>query len=84
MYEKNAAITFAILFLRWLIKPFIILLLGLTIWFIWLIAKRRVIRWKKAIVIFLLIIALLFLLTIAVAQIFGSRFGVNLFEYSLI
>jgi hypothetical protein len=84
MYEKNAAVSFVVTFLRWLIKPFIVLLLVLSLWFIWLLAKRRVIRWKKAIVVFLLIIAVLLLIAIAVAQIFGSRFGVNLFEYSLI
>ncbi len=84
MYEKNAALTFGILFLRWLIKPFIVLLLALSFWFIVLLAKRRIIRWKKAIVIFLLMVFILFLIAITVAQIFGSRFGINLFEYSLI
>jgi beta-galactosidase len=84
MYEKNAAISFGITFLRWLIKPFIVLLLGLTTLFIWLLFKRRVASWRKVLVIFLLIVIVLILVAIIVAQIFGARFGLNLFEYSLI
>jgi beta-galactosidase len=84
MYEKNAAVSFVITFLRWLVKPFIVLLLGLTIWLIWVLVKRRVVSWRKFLVIFLLVVFVLILVAIAVAQIFGSRFGINLFEYSLI
>ena len=84
IYEKNAAISFAITFLRWLIKPFIVLLLCLAAWFIWLLVKRRVASWRKALVVFLLVITVLFLVLITIAQIFGSIYGINLFEYSLI
>ncbi|MBT3384515.1 MAG: glycoside hydrolase family 2 protein [Prolixibacteraceae bacterium] len=84
MYEKSAAISFAITFLRWLIKPFIVLLLASTMWFIWLLFKKRVKNWRKISVIFLLVLMVLILVAIAVAQIFGARFGINLFEYSLI
>jgi len=84
MYEKNTAISFVIAFLRWLIKPFIVLLLGLTFWFVRMLVKKRVKSWGKAGVILLLILAVLILVAITVAQIFGARLGINLFEYSLI
>jgi len=84
MYEKNPAISFGIAFLRWLIKPFILILFVLVIWFVRLLIKRKVKSWKKVIVIILLVVSILILLAIAAAQIFGGKMGLNLFEYSLI
>ncbi len=84
MYEKNVAISFVVTFLRWLIKPFIVLLIGLSIWIIWLLVKKRTVKWRKFLLIIALVLMILILIAITVAQIFGSRFGVNLFEYSLI
>ena len=84
IYEKNAAISFAITFMRWLIKPFIVLLLVLSIWFIRLLVKKRVKSWRKVLVIIFLVMAVLLLVAIAVGQIMGSKNGINLFEYSLI
>jgi beta-galactosidase len=84
MYEKNTIVSFVVLFLRWLIKPFIILLLGLSIWIIWLLVKKRVVKWRKFLLIVALVLMVLILVAIIVAQIFGAGFGINLFEYSLI
>ena len=84
MYEKNAGISLAITFMRWLIKPFILLLVILSILSIWLLIKRKTRSWKKVLVIILLVVSVLLLLALIGAQIFGGRFGLNLFEYSLI
>ncbi|GAB1452546.1 glycoside hydrolase family 2 TIM barrel-domain containing protein [Draconibacterium sp.] len=84
MYEKNTAVSFVVTFLRWLIKPFIVLLLGLTIWLVWLLAKRRFRKWGKVLAITALALIILILAAIVIAQVFGSGYGVNVFEYSLI
>jgi beta-galactosidase len=84
MYEKNGAISFVITFLRWLIKPFIVLLLGLVFWFIRILVKKRTKSWRKILIVVLLVVAILILVAIIGAQIFGASQGVNLFEYSLI
>ena len=84
MYEKNKAISFAITFMRWLIKPFIVVLFVLLIWVIRLLVKKRVKRWRKVVVIIFLILAVLFMVAIVVGQIVLGKNGINLFEYSLI
>ena len=84
MYEKNTAISFVITFLRWLIKPFIVLMVILAFWTIRLLVKKRVKSWRKVLTIILLGVALLLLVAILLGQIFGARFGIDLFEYSLI
>jgi hypothetical protein len=67
-----------------LIKPFIVLLFALAFWMIRLLVKKQVQAWKKAFVIVILVLAILFLLAIVVGQILGASHGINLFEYSLI
>jgi hypothetical protein len=56
----------------------------LSVWFIYLLIKKRVKSWKKAITIISLVIFVLLLAAIVVGQILGSKVGLNLFEYSLI
>jgi len=84
MYEKNTAISFAVTFLRWLIKPFIVIMIVLSIWFIWILVKKRVKSWRKVLVITFLTIVILILAAVIVGQIMGGKVGLNLFEYSLI
>jgi beta-galactosidase len=84
MYENNAGLSFLVTFLRWLIKPFVLLLVVWVFWAFWLLLKKRVKRWRKVLTIILLIIAALLLIAIVVGQVMGSKLGINLFEYSLI
>lgn len=84
MYEKNAGLSFLVSFLRWLIKPFVVLLIVLVFLTFWMLLKKCVKGWRKVFTIILLIIAALLLITIIVGQIMGSKLGINLFEYSLI
>ena len=84
MYENNVAVSFVVTFLRWLIKPFIVLLLGLSIWFIWLLVKKHTVKWRKLLLIVGLVLMILILVAITIAQIIGASFGISLFEYSLI
>ncbi|MCY1720644.1 DUF4982 domain-containing protein [Prolixibacteraceae bacterium Z1-6] len=84
MYEKNTAIAFGITFLRWLIKPFVVILLVLIVVLIRLLFWKRTKGWKKAIAIISFVLVTLIFLIIVLAQIFASSRGMNLFEYSLI
>jgi len=84
MYDKSSGYMFAITFIRWLIKPFVLVVFLLVVWFVWLLLKRRVKSWRKVLVILLLVLFVLILLAITIAQIYGSKNGINLFEYSLI
>lgn len=84
MYEQNGAISFAIVFLRWLIKPLLLVLLVLAFWIIRLLIKKRVKSWRKVFAIILLVLAVLILVVLIAAQAFGASRGINLFEYSLI
>jgi len=84
MYEKNPAILLAITFMRWLIKPFILALLILVIWFVRLLFKKKVKSWSKVLTIFLMVLFIVILIAIVVGQILGAKMGLNLFEYSLI
>lgn len=84
MYEKNVGLSFLVTFLRWLIKPFVLLFIGLMFWSFWLLLKKRVKKWKKVFTILLLVIAALLLIALIVGQLLGAKLGINLFEYSLI
>lgn len=84
MYEEKGALSFAVVFLQWLIKPFVLIMLVLVFWFLWLLVKKRVKSWRKVFAIIFLVFVVLLLLAIVVGQILGSKQGINLFEYSLI
>ncbi len=84
MYEKNLGLSFVVGFLRWGIKPFIVLLIVWLAVAIWLLRKKRVKNWRKVLSVIFLVIAVLLLLVIVAGQLWGSKFGINLFEYSVI
>ena len=84
MYEKNLILESVISFFRWLIKPFIVLLISIVFWMIRLLVKKQVRSRQKVFVIVVLVLAILFLLAILIGQILVYGLGFNLFEYSLI
>jgi beta-galactosidase len=84
MYEKNLILESVISFFRWLIKPFIVLLISIVFWMIRLLVKKQVRSRQKVFAIVALVLAILFLLAILIGQILVSGLGFNLFEYSLI
>ena len=84
MYDDYGAVRLGISFLRWLIKPFVVLLIVFAFSTFWMLLKKRVKSWRKVFTIILFVVSVLLLIAIVVGQIFGSKLGINLFEYSLI
>ena len=84
VYKAYAGINFLIWFLRFGIIPFcVIMILAIPILFVRSFGKRKKVKLKILYRILFFILAIIFIILLAVF-IFGLKYDVNIFDYSLI